>query len=70
VSYYDYLIGRELMIPDPPFYSLIQAAMRKADDHNLEKLKRAWPEIWEELEARYHAPGGILSGEEVEPYNP
>jgi hypothetical protein len=64
LSYHDYLKGRELLLDDPPFYALIQAAMRRADDHNLEKLKVAFPEIWEELEARYHAPGGMLPEDE------
>lgn len=64
MSYHDYLKGRELLLNDPPFYALIQAAMRKADTDNLEKLRAAFPEIWEELNMRYHAPGGILPGEE------
>ncbi len=57
MSYHDYVKGRELTLDDPPFYALIQAAMRKADTGNLEKLQAAFPEIWEELNARYHAPG-------------
>lgn len=64
MSYHDYLKGRELLLDDPPFCALIQAAMRKADTDNLEKLQAAFPEIWEELYARYHAPKGILPGDE------
>lgn len=64
MSYHDYIKGIELLLDDPPFYALIQAAMRKADTDNLEKLKKAFPEIWEELEARYHAPGGMLTEDE------
>ena len=45
------------------FYALIMAAMRKADTENLWKLQEAWPAIWDELQARYNAPGGLLDGE-------
>ena len=60
MSLYDYEVGREISVHDPPFSSLIQAAMRKADTRNSEKLQEMYPEIWEELQARYNAPGGIL----------
>ena len=40
-----------------------EALMRQADTDNCEKLKLAWPHVWEELEGRYHAPGGRLEGE-------
>jgi hypothetical protein len=43
-----------------PFYAIIAAAMRLADTDNLEKLKRAFPETWRELQARYHAPLGVI----------
>lgn len=64
MSYYDYRIGLAIASNDPPFYALIQAAMRRADTDNLEKLKEAFPQVWEELHARYHAPRGLLSDEE------
>ena len=48
------------------FDALIMAAMRKANSYNLEALKRAFPEVWEEFFARYHAPGGCLDGKELE----
>jgi hypothetical protein len=63
MTIWDYESGREISSHDPPFYAIIQAAMRKADTDNLEKLKRCWPEVWKELEARYNAPGGILKGD-------
>ena len=49
---------------DEPFYGLIMAAMAKADDENLVKLMMAWPDVWKELDERYHARGGLLKGEE------
>ena len=64
MSDYDYFVGRSIAAEDPPFYALIQAAMRRADDNNLEKLRTEWPEVWEELQARYHAPGGRLPEED------
>jgi hypothetical protein len=41
------------------------AAMRKADDTNLEKLKSVFPETLAELRARYNAPGGALNEQEL-----
>jgi hypothetical protein len=46
-----------------PFYSLLMAAMRAADTDNLELLQQNWPQVWEELHARYNAPEGLLSDE-------
>ena len=53
-------MSQELGKNDPPFYALIMAAIRKADTGNTERLKACWPEVWEEMCKRYHAPGGIL----------
>jgi hypothetical protein len=39
------------------------AAMRKADSDNLELLKAAFPAVWEELQQRYNAPGGMIEGD-------
>lgn len=50
---------------EPSFYSIIMAAMRRADTSNLAKLCIAFPKQWEELKARYGAPGGCLSKEEA-----
>lgn len=64
MSLHEYRRGAELARADEPFYALIQAAMRKADSWNVTKLRAEWPEVWDELEARYHAPGGLLPDEE------
>ena len=64
MSMYDYEVSQEIDRQDPPFYALIMAAMRKASTRNLEKLRDAWPEVWNELQARYHAPGGALTDDE------
>lgn len=63
MSLYEYEEGMEIAAKDPPFYALIQAAMREADSNNIELLKECWPEIWLELRARYNAPGGRLQSE-------
>lgn len=63
MSLYDYKVSIELESQDFPFYALIMAAMRGADSNNIEKLKYVFPEIWEELKARYNAPGGLLIGD-------
>lgn len=63
MSYYDYIAGRTIAAESYPFYGLIQAAMRRADTENLEKLKLAFPSTYEELMQRYDAPGGLLEEE-------
>ena len=63
MSLYDYRAAIAIDSQHPPFYALIQAAMLKADTDNLDKLKAAWPEEWEDLSKRYNAPGGLLYGE-------
>jgi len=63
MSLYEYKEGLEIAAKDPPFYALIQAAMRRADTHNLELLKGCWPDVFHELLARYNAPGGRLQNE-------
>ena len=60
MSYYDYQYAKWLELKDPPFYALIQCAIRRADTDNGLKLKRTFPKIWEELYARYNAPGGYM----------
>jgi len=64
MSYYDYRISINIEMADYPFYALIMAAMRKADIDNLETLKQAFPETWDELRKRYKAPAGILNEDE------
>lgn len=60
MTLYEYEEGREIAAKDPSFYALIQAAMRRADTSNSEKLMAMWPEVWKELNLRYNAPGGKL----------
>ena len=62
---YEYEVARELERQDTPFHALIMAAMRRASSGNLEKLRAAWPDVWADLHARYHAPGGLLPGEQM-----
>jgi hypothetical protein len=63
VSLYDYRAAVALWKQNPPFYSLIMAAMYRADTVNAAKLRAAFPETWAEVDARYNAPGGLLEGE-------
>ena len=65
MSLHGYLYSLELSKDDPPFYALIMAAMRKADTINTAKLKATWPDVYEELEKRYWAPGGLIDGERL-----
>ena len=59
VSLHEYQIAIELERQDPPFYSLIMAAMLRADTDNFELLRRAFPEVEAELDIRYNSPGGV-----------
>lgn len=68
MSLFGYRQAVELEKADTDFYALIMAAMRRADDFNLARLKREFPEVWTELEARYNAPRGLLPGERDEEY--
>lgn len=63
VSLYDYRVAQELVKQDIPFYALIMAAMRKADSTNAALLRNAFPEVWDETQQRYNAPGAMLAGD-------
>ncbi len=67
MSYHEYKMSVYMELKQYPFYAIIMAAMRQADTDNLAKLQQEWPNVWVELEARYHAPGGLLEGEEPPP---
>jgi hypothetical protein len=56
----------EALEKDWSFRAQVMALMRQADTGNLEALKAAFPDDFEELRARYNAPGGLLPGEEAE----
>jgi hypothetical protein len=61
---YDYRQAREqILTKGYYFHALIIAAMIQADDENGERLRIAFPEVYEETKARYAAPGGLLPGE-------
>jgi len=63
MSKYDYDQSRELDKGNWSFYALIMAAMRGADDQNARLLRGVFPDTWNELQARYNAPGGLLEEE-------
>jgi len=66
LSIREYESGRKLLMAahegvGNPFYSLLQACFRCAGSDNLAKLQTLFPEEYNELQARYNAPGGILN---------
>lgn len=63
MSLFDWNIAKDIGRDDPPFASLIMAAYMKADSINTAKIQAAWPDIAQEAQARYGAPGGRLDGE-------
>jgi hypothetical protein len=65
MSYFDYQCSRTPELIQAPFYALIMAAMRNADTSNTEKLRLIFPAVYDEMYARYDAPGGVLAGEKV-----
>ena len=65
MSYYDYIIGREIALLGGLFYAIIQAAMRQADTDNLDKLKIVFPDVYVDLYNRYNSQGGRYEGEEM-----
>lgn len=67
MSHHDYKVGQEIEMAGYPFYAIIQAAMRKADTDNASRLQQAFPETWDELWKRYHAPGGRLASDRPSP---
>ena len=62
-DYFTYMVGASIWAEDPPFYAVIQAAMRGADTQNARALRHIWPDVWDSLQARYDAPGGRLDGD-------
>ncbi len=60
-----YHVSRKIAAQDHPFYSLIAAAMSKADTDNLAKLRFAFPDVFDELKRRYHAPLGALPEDNI-----
>jgi hypothetical protein len=63
MSYHDYLVSRGLASEDLPFDALIMAALAKADSVNELRLRREWPLLCDEAEARYDAPGAVLDSD-------
>ena len=63
MSYYDYRLSQRISTRNEPFYALLFALIREADSDNIEKIKRQWPDVWQEFYDRYNAPGGILEGD-------
>jgi hypothetical protein len=45
------------------FYGLLMATMWKADSYNAARLRMAFPDVFDELQARYDAPGGVLDSD-------
>ncbi len=63
MSLHEFRIAEEIWKKDPPFYSLIMAAMQRSDTVNQAKLRKTWPDIWDESLERYNSPGGMLPSE-------
>jgi len=65
VLFYEYRESQDIAANNRCFYALIMAAMMQADTINAAKLQAAWPEVFAELQARYNAPAGALTENEL-----
>jgi len=62
MSLYDYKKSIELHHDESvSFYSLIMAAILRADSRNSILLRQAFPDTFDEVHKRYWSPGGELS---------
>lgn len=62
----NYEAAKAFRLEHDSFEAAIMAAVMKADSRNRSKLFLAWPEIVEEVDARYDAPGALLEHERVD----
>lgn len=61
MGYHDFIMALTLYAKDLSFQSLIMAAMLQAEEEETkQKLIKAFPELWQELQDRTKAPGGKL----------
>ena len=60
-SLWDYHESKKLVVEDVPFHTALMYLFRKADTNNLARLRSAFPGYYEELQARYMAPHGLIS---------
>lgn len=63
MSLHEYRESQEIDRHGYEFYSLMMAAVRQADDTNLNKLKLMFPDLVIEFRDRYNAPGGVIEGD-------
>lgn len=64
MSLHDYEISKQVQLLDGvTFFGVVMAAMRMADTANRVALQDAFPQTWNELLHRYHAPGGVLDND-------
>jgi hypothetical protein len=63
MSLHSYQQSIEISAKEYQFSALIMAAIRKADSVNTRILSLAFPDIAQELDARYESPDGKLPGE-------
>jgi hypothetical protein len=64
MNWLSYQTGVRLARADVDFYALVIAAMIRADTTNAARLRSVFPELWDETQRRYDAPGGLI-GDEV-----
>lgn len=63
MSHHEYEVSRKIAAEDPPFYGIVMAALRKADDKNYRLLRAAFPTVEREFQDRYNLPAGMYPSE-------
>lgn len=66
----EYLLSTEMgrrIDADDDFYAILSLLMRNADTYNADRLRAAYPLVWDDLKARYNAPGGVLPDDDPSP---
>ena len=66
-THYEYEMSKRISAEGYPFYAILSALIRQADDHNLAALRMAFPDVVAMFEERYHNAGG-LSNDELIPF--
>lgn len=60
-TWFDYRDSRRLDGEvEASYYALLMLVMRRSDTANVAKLKAAFPDVYDQLQRRYDAPGGVL----------
>ena len=64
MSRHDFLVSGQLERSGAGYLACLMGAMRQADSDNYRKLAGLFPDVAQEIQERYSAPGGLLKCEQ------